>query len=139
LLRAQGNLLLDINVLPSTDTTLLPTSASSSSFSNGNPTQHLISLLASSTSPSLANAAVGKAWLGGKEKSFFLGFLGEEGKVDRIVKIMSGDPKRGGMALDSEKSFPEGSKFVVSISLSLSFLLLLASLSCRRIFFKKAS
>lgn len=37
--------------------------------------------------------------------------------MDRVKKILSGDPKRGGMALDSEESLREGEKFIVSSTL----------------------
>jgi hypothetical protein len=113
-LRSQGNLLLRMQTSSSS-------SAPRPSLSKGlspspNPTQHLISLLASSTSPSLTNAAVGAAWLGGKEKNFYLGFLETDStdKVRRVIRILSGDPKRGGMALDTEESVKVGDKFLVS-------------------------
>lgn len=37
--------------------------------------------------------------------------------MHRVKKILSGDPKRGGMALDSEESLREGEKFIVSSTL----------------------
>ena len=97
-----------------------PSSASSRTISPAtpNPTQHLISLLAASTLPSLTNAAIGASWLGGKDKDFYLGFLdtGSDDKIRRVVRILSGDPKRGGMALDTEDSVQVGDRFLVSLA-----------------------
>lgn len=72
---------------------------------NPNPTRHLLSLLSSDHLPSL-----------GKDKEFFLGFLGEDDAVRRVVRILSGDPSRGGMALDCEESVEPGDRVVVSPS-----------------------
>jgi hypothetical protein len=36
--------------------------------------------------------------------------------VGRVVKVLSGDPSRGGMALDTEMSVKEGERFIVRLT-----------------------
>jgi hypothetical protein len=78
---------------------------------NPNPTRQLLSLLSAAHLPPL-----------GKDKDFYLGFLGaatdsqtpsSTGKLRRVVRIMSGDPSRGGMALDCEDSLEKGDRVAV--------------------------
>jgi hypothetical protein len=89
---------------------------------SSNPTKHLLALLRASESPDLSSGAVGKAWLGGKEKDFYLGFVetlkGGE-RLDRVVKILSGDPARGGMALDTQESVRVGERVMVCLTCQL--------------------
>ncbi|OCF57225.1 hypothetical protein L486_04681 [Kwoniella mangroviensis CBS 10435] len=75
---AQGNMLLSIE------------------GTNSNPTQVLI-------------AAIQKRGGSGitKEEDFYLGIL-ENGEVQQVVKILSGDPSRGAMSLDMEDSLLAG-------------------------------
>ena len=68
-----------------------------------NPTAHLLSLL-----PKLTNNATGK------DQDYFLGFVNKDNEIYRIVRILSGDPSRGGMALDMEESLTNGERVIVS-------------------------
>ncbi|WVQ74964.1 hypothetical protein IAR50_004572 [Cryptococcus sp. DSM 104548] len=70
---ARGNMLLAINGI------------------NSNPTQLLISAIQQRGGTGLT-----------KEEEFFLGFL-EGGEVKRVTRIVSGDPGRGAMSLDTEE------------------------------------
>ncbi|TYJ53415.1 hypothetical protein B9479_005962 [Cryptococcus floricola] len=63
---------------------------------NSNPTQLLISAIQQRGGTGLT-----------KEEEFFLGFL-EGGKVKRVTRIVSGDPGRGAMSLDTEEPLLEG-------------------------------
>lgn len=87
--RCQGNLLLSLQ--PAADV-------------NPNPTRHLLSLLSSAHLPPL-----------GKDKDFFLGFLdaADDRALRRVVRILSGDPSRGGMALGCEESLETGDRVTV--------------------------
>ncbi|CED83300.1 hypothetical protein [Phaffia rhodozyma] len=108
---SQGNLLLSISRC-----------ASDPEDTIANPTKHLIMLLQESSSAGFDH----KSYLGSKEKEFFLGLIrprgregvsttedqGSMGHVNRVVRILSGDPARGGMAIEREDSLQIGERFM---------------------------
>ncbi|KAK4688819.1 hypothetical protein P7C73_g1290, partial [Tremellales sp. Uapishka_1] len=72
---AQGNLLLKVKA----------------DSNNPNPTQNLMISIRSRQTPQ------------DKDEEFYLGFLGGENRLEKVVKILSGDPARGAISLEMEE------------------------------------
>ncbi|WVW85578.1 hypothetical protein I302_107616 [Kwoniella bestiolae CBS 10118] len=72
---------------------------------NSNPTQVLIAALQQRGGTGIT-----------KEEDFYLGFL-ENGSVQKVVKILSGDPSRGAMSLDMEDSLLVGQTIQQPVSI----------------------